>query len=171
VAEDVVKDDSVEEEGVASDEEEVVSEEEEDVEEEEEEEVPAGPEPWSWGLGRRKTAIARIRIRSGSGRVIVNKKPLDEYFCTERLRRRAVEPLKTVKLEGRVDVFANIKGGGTTGQAEAMLMGLARAILKYDETSMAVLRTSGHLTRDSRMVERKKYGRRGARASFQFSKR
>jgi small subunit ribosomal protein S9 len=166
VAEDVVNDDAVEEEEVASEEEEVVSE-----EEEEEEEVPAGPEPWAWGLGRRKTAIARVRIRSGSGRVVVNKKPLDEYFCTDRLRRRAIEPLKTVKLEGRLDIFANIKGGGTTGQAEAMLMGLARAILKYDETTMGVLRTSGHLTRDSRMVERKKYGRRGARASFQFSKR
>ena len=169
MAEDVVNDDPVEEEEVVSDEDEVVSEEVE--EEEEEEEVPAGPEPWSWGTGRRKTAIARVRIRSGEGKVVVNKKPLDEYFCTERLRRRAVEPLKTAKLDGRVDVFANVRGGGTTGQAEAMLMGLARAILKYDETTMAALRTSGHLTRDSRMVERKKYGQRGARRRYQYSKR
>ncbi len=163
MAEDVVKDDAVEEE--------VVSEEEEVVSEEDEEEEAAAPELWSWGLGRRKTAVARVRIRSGTGQVTVNKKPLDTYFCTERLRRRAIEPLKTVKYEGKLDIFANIKGGGITGQAEAMLMGLARAILKYDETTTDVLRTSGHLTRDSRMVERKKYGRRGARASFQFSKR
>jgi len=164
VADDVVSDDVVEEEEVLSEEEEVVSEEEEAEEAE-------APELWSWGLGRRKTAIARVRIRSGTGQVVVNKKPLDVFFCTDRLRRRAIEPLKTAKLEGKVDIFANIKGGGTTGQAEAMLMGLARAILKYDETTMDVMRNSGHLTRDSRMVERKKYGRRGARASFQFSKR
>jgi len=164
VAEDVASDDAMEEEEVLSEEEEVIS------EEDEVEEVEA-PELWSWGLGRRKTAIARVRIRSGTGQVVVNKKPLDVFFCIDRLRRRAVEPLKTAKLEGKVDVFANIKGGGTTGQAEAMLMGLARAILKYDETTMSVMRSSGHLTRDSRMVERKKYGKRGARASFQFSKR
>ena len=170
MAEDVVSDDAMEEEEAVSEEEEVISEEEE-AEEVEEAEEPEAPELWSWGLGRRKTAIARVRIRSGTGQVVVNKKPLDVFFCTDRLRRRAVEPLKTAKLEGKVDVFANIKGGGTTGQAEAMLMGLARAILKYDESTMAVMRNSGHLTRDSRMVERKKYGKRGARASFQFSKR
>jgi small subunit ribosomal protein S9 len=170
VAEDVVNDDAVEEE--VSEGEELVEEVEEDEElEEEEEEVPAGPEPWVWGTGRRKTAIARVRIRSGDGRVVVNKKSLDEFFCTDRLRRRAVEPLKTVKLAGKVDVYVNVKGGGTTGQAEAMLMGLARALLKYDETFIETLRPSGHLTRDSRMVERKKYGRRGARAKYQFSKR
>ena len=169
MAEDVASDDAMEEEEILSEEEEVVSE-DEDEEVEETEEVEA-PELWSWGLGRRKTAIARVRIRSGTGQVVVNKKPLDVFFCTDRLRRRAVEPLKTAKLEGKVDVFANIKGGGTTGQAEAMLMGLARAILKYDETTVDVMRNSGHLTRDSRMVERKKYGKRGARASFQFSKR
>ena len=162
MAEDVVNDGIVEEEEIVS---------EEEVEEEEEEEASPEPELWSWGLGRRKTSVARIRIRSGTGKVTVNKKPLDTYFCLDRLRRRAVEPLKTLKYEGRLDIFANIKGGGITGQAEAMLMGLARAILKYDSTTMDVLRTSGHLTRDSRMVERKKYGRRGARASFQFSKR
>jgi len=164
VADDVVSDDVMEEEEAVSEEEEVVS-------EEEAEEEAEAPELWSWGLGRRKTAIARVRIRSGTGQVVVNKKPLDVFFCIDRLRRRAVEPLKTAKLEGKVDVFANIKGGGTTGQAEAMLMGLARAILKYDETTVDVMRNSGHLTRDSRMVERKKYGKRGARASFQFSKR
>lgn len=164
MADDVVSDDVMEEEEAVSEEEEVVS-------EEEAEEEAEAPELWSWGLGRRKTAIARVRIRSGTGQVVVNKKPLDVFFCIDRLRRRAVEPLKTAKLEGKVDVFANIKGGGTTGQAEAMLMGLARAILKYDETTVDVMRNSGHLTRDSRMVERKKYGKRGARASFQFSKR
>ena len=165
VSEDVAAED-------AGDFEEAEAEAEDEVEAEvEEDEVPAGPEPWCWGTGRRKTAIARVRIRSGQGKVVVNKKPLDVYFCTEGLRRRAVEPLKTTRMEGRIDVFVTVTGGGVTGQAEAMLMGLARAILKYDETTMPVLRTSGHLTRDSRMVERKKYGQRGARQRYQYSKR
>jgi small subunit ribosomal protein S9 len=126
---------------------------------------------WYWGTGRRKTAVARVRIRPGSGEVRVNKKPVDVYFTIERHCRSALTPLQTSKLEGRVDVFANISGGGPTGQAEAMLMGLARALVKLDPAVEPALRLARHLTRDSRMVERKKYGRRGARRRFQYSKR
>ena len=134
-------------------------------------ETAAPAEEWTWGTGRRKTSVARVRVRAGSGEIRVNKRTLEEYFPTERLRGRAVESLKTVKLAGRVDVFVNVSGGGTTGQAEAMLMGLARALVRFDPATAAVLRPSGHLTRDSRMVERKKYGRKGARRRFQYSKR
>jgi len=146
-------------------------EEEEEVEEEVEEVVAETTPIWIWGTGRRKTAVARVRVRPGAGQVVVNKKALDAYFPTRRLQARAVEPLKAVKLEGSVDVFANISGGGITGQAEAMLMGLARSLSKYDETTEAVLRSAGYMTRDARMVERKKYGRRGARRRYQYSKR
>ncbi len=167
--------DEAEEETEDATEEEVEEEGEEEVEEEIEEvveEVVAGTAPlWVWGLGRRKTAVARVRVRPGAGQVVVNKKALDAYFPTRRLQARAVEPLKAVKLEGSVDVFANISGGGITGQAEAMLMGLARSLSKYDETTEVVLRSAGYLTRDARMVERKKYGRRGARRRYQYSKR
>lgn len=133
-------------------------------------EVPGGP-AWCWGTGRRKTSVARVRIRPGDGKIEVNRKPHEAYFTLERHRRRALAPLQAARLEGLVDVFANIHGGGITGQADAMLMGLARAILKYDENAEAVLRQAGHLTRDSRKVERKKYGRSGARRSYQYSKR
>ena len=150
---------------------EAVEEETEEATEEEVEEAAEAAPLWTWGTGRRKTAVARVRIRSGAGLVQINKRSLDEYFPTRRLRARAVEPLKTAKFEGRVDVFANISGGGITGQAEAMLMGLARSLSKYDETTAAVLRSAGYLTRDARMVERKKYGQRGARRRFQYSKR
>ena len=134
------------------------------------EEEVTGP-LWYWGTGRRKTAVARVRIRPGTGQVKVNKKPLDGYFDLERRRRTAVSPLQTSKLEGRVDVFANISGGGPTGQSEAMVMGLARALVKMEPGVEPALREAGQLTRDSRMVERKKYGRRGARRRFQYSKR
>jgi len=126
---------------------------------------------WCWGTGRRKTAVARVRVRAGTGKIEVNGRPVEQYFPVERMRARACSPLKTAKLEGRVDVFANCSGGGITGQADAMLMGLARALVEYDETVEPALRQAGHLTRDSRKVERKKYGRAGARKRFQYSKR
>ncbi len=171
--------DEAEEKAEEATEEEAEEEVEEEVEEEEEEEVEEVVEEvvvdtapvWVWGTGRRKTAVARVRVRPGAGQVVVNKKALDAYFPTRRLQARAVEPLKAVKLEGSVDVFANISGGGITGQAEAMLMGLARSLSKYDETSEAALRSAGYMTRDARMVERKKYGLRGARRRYQYSKR
>lgn len=126
---------------------------------------------WAWGTGRRKAAIARVRVRAGSGKVIVNKKPLEEFFRIERNRGKAMAPLRTAKLEGRVDVYVNCTGGGITGQSEAMLMGLARALVQFDRGTEAAMRQAGHLTRDARRVERKKYGQAGARRKFQYSKR
>lgn len=134
-------------------------------------EVPGAPAIWCWGTGRRKTAVARVRVRAGTGQIVVNGRPAEQYFPVERMCARACAPLKVAKLEGRVDVFANCSGGGITGQADAMLMGLARALVKHDETVEPALKQAGHLTRDSRKVERKKYGRAGARRRFQYSKR
>jgi small subunit ribosomal protein S9 len=124
-----------------------------------------------WGTGRRKTAVARVRIRPGSGLFQVNGKELKEYFVIERLRAHASAPLTATSTAGKVDVFVNVHGGGPTGQAGATIMGVARALMKMDEGLSPALRAKGFLTRDARKVERKKYGRRGARRSFQFSKR
>jgi small subunit ribosomal protein S9 len=124
-----------------------------------------------WGTGRRKSAIARVRIKPGDGKMLVNKKPLDEYFPREQDRKAVVAPLKTVGAEKSFDVFINVKGGGITGQAGASLLGVARALRSYDDSFIPALRDGGHLTRDPRMVERKKPGRAGARRRFQFSKR
>jgi len=126
---------------------------------------------YHWGTGRRKTSVARVRIRPGTGEIQINKKKLSDYFAIERDRNRVLAPLRSTSMLGRVDVFVNVKGGGTTGQAGAVLMGLARALLAMDEGLETVLRPDGYLSRDPRKVERKKYGRRGARRSFQFSKR
>jgi small subunit ribosomal protein S9 len=124
-----------------------------------------------WGTGRRKTSVARVRIRPGSGKLIVNKKELDDFFRREQDRRSVIAPLKSVHAEKSFDVFINVKGGGTTGQAGASLLGIARALRSYDENYIQALRDGGHLTRDPRMVERKKPGQSGARRRFQFSKR
>ena len=103
--------------------------------------------------------------------MLVNKKELDEYFKREQDRNSVLAPLKTVKAENLFDVYINVKGGGTTGQSGASLLGVARALKNYDESYVHALRDSGHLTRDQRMVERKKPGQAGARKRFQFSKR
>jgi len=124
-----------------------------------------------WGTGRRKSAVARVRIKLGEGKLIVNKKALDEFFVREQDRQAVLAPLKSVEGEGKYDVFINVKGGGTTGQAGAARLGIARALKNYDESYLPALRDGGYLTRDSRMVERKKPGQRGARRKFQFSKR
>ncbi|MBN2313001.1 MAG: 30S ribosomal protein S9 [Sedimentisphaerales bacterium] len=124
-----------------------------------------------WGTGRRKSAVARVRIRPGSGKLLVNKKELGDYFPREQDRNAVVAPLKTVNAEKIFDVFINVKGGGTTGQAGASLLGVARALRNYDDNYIQALRDGGHLTRDPRMVERKKPGQSGARRRFQFSKR
>lgn len=134
------------------------------------------PEPdpkkhYFWGTGRRKRAVARVRLRAGSGKFEVNSKPLERYFTEEKDRLDAVAPLKATETFGKVDVFVNIRGGGITGQAGAIVLGVARALKTANREFDGVLRTGGYLTRDSRMKERKKYGRRGARRSFQFSKR
>jgi small subunit ribosomal protein S9 len=124
-----------------------------------------------WGTGRRKSAVARVRIKPGNGKLLVNKKQLKEYFVREQDRKAVMAPLAAVDAEKSFDVFINVKGGGTTGQAGASLLGIARALKNYDEHYVPALRDGGHLTRDPRMVERKKPGQRGARRRFQFSKR
>jgi small subunit ribosomal protein S9 len=124
-----------------------------------------------WGTGRRKSSVARVRIKPGDGKLLVNKKELKDYFVREQDRKAVLAPLVTVDAQKSFDVFINVKGGGTTGQAGASLLGIARALKKYDEHFVQALRDGGHLTRDPRMVERKKPGQRGARKRFQFSKR
>jgi small subunit ribosomal protein S9 len=135
--------------------------------------VKKGPDKsgYYWGTGRRKSSVARVRIRLGDGKFIVNKKDLDHYFKREQDRLSVVGPLKAVQVEKRFDVFINVQGGGTTGQAGAAVLGIARALKKYDESFLQSLRDGGYLTRDPRMVERKKPGMKKARRRFQFSKR
>lgn len=124
-----------------------------------------------WGTGRRKTSVARVRIMPGSGKLQINKRELDKYFTEHIDREHVLAPLKKVGALGKYDVFVNVKGGGTTGQSGAILLGVARALLAADKESESLLRDAGYLTRDARRVERKKYGRRKARRRFQFSKR
>jgi small subunit ribosomal protein S9 len=139
-------------------------------------EKPKGPstEPkygYWWGTGRRKSSVARVRIRPGDGKLLVNKKQIDDYFPRVQDQRTVVAPLKAVDAQKTFDVFINVRGGGTTGQSGAASLGIARALKIYNDQYIHALRDGGHLTRDSRMVERKKYGQRGARRRFQFSKR
>jgi len=134
------------------------------------------PEPdpklhYFWGVGRRKSAVARVRVRAGEGKFMINKRELDAYFVEEKDRQDAIAPLKATQTFGKVDVFVNVKGGGSSGQAGAIVLGVARALKTANPEYDDVLRAGGYLTRDSRMVERKKPGKPGARKSFQFSKR
>ena len=124
-----------------------------------------------WGTGRRKSAVARVRIRPGEGEYVINGLPIEKFFPLERHQATARGPLGVTNMNGRYDVFVNIGGGGITGQAGAASLGLARALAKADQTCEDALRSAGLLTRDSRMKERKKYGLRGARRGYQFSKR
>lgn len=133
--------------------------------------APDSKKHYFWGTGRRKTSIARVRLRAGSGKFEVNERPLDKYFSEQRDREDATAPLRATETFGKVDVFVNVSGGGNTGQAGAIVLGVARALKSANTEYEAALRAGGFLTRDSRMKERKKYGRRGARRSFQFSKR
>jgi small subunit ribosomal protein S9 len=121
--------------------------------------------------GRRKEAVARVRLVPGDGKMIVNGRPLEEYFKRETLKMIIEEPLEVTHTLGKFDVYAAVKGGGLSGQAGAMRLGLARALVLYDESLRPILRKGGFLTRDPRMVERKKYGQAKARKRFQFSKR
>lgn len=122
--------------------------------------------------GRRKTAVARVVLKAGSGSITVNGRPVQEYFPTELLRVKLTQPFKAVQLDpAQYDIVVNVSGGGITGQAEAVRLAIARALLKTNEEFRKPLRAEGLLTRDPRMVERKKYGRRKARRRFQFSKR
>ena len=124
-----------------------------------------------WGTGRRKSAVARVRIRPGSGNILINKRDFEEYFKSDRDRLAVKSPLETTQLTGNYDIWANVNGGGPTGQADAVMMGLARALIKAVPEVEETLRSKGLLTRDARMKERKKYGQKGARKRFQFSKR
>ena len=121
--------------------------------------------------GRRKTSIAQVRLSSGTGHVMINRLPIEEYFPIETYRRDALLALDISKTLGQFDVFVNVRGGGKAGQAGAVRLGVARALVEYNEELRAALRPAGLLTRDPRMVERKKYGQAGARRRFQFSKR
>lgn len=123
------------------------------------------------GTGRRKTAVARVYLRSGNGSIVVNGKSADKYFSNPEHIYTITQPLAVTGNEGKFDLYVNVSGGGITGQAGACRHGIARVLSAYDETNTASLKANGFLTRDSRMVERKKYGRRGARRRFQFSKR
>ena len=122
-------------------------------------------------VGRRKTAVARVYLRPGSGNVVINKRPLKEYLPTEVRQKALTAPLDITGTAGQFDVVVNAKGGGLTGQAEATQLGIARALVAYSEELRKPLRDAGYLTRDPRMVERKKYGQPKARKRFQFSKR
>ena len=123
------------------------------------------------GTGRRKTSVARIRIRAGSGNITVNGRPMNEFFCVEQDRRAVLAPLEHCGVLDQVDVLIRVSGGGTTGQAGACMQGIARALLKHDSDFSEKLREKHFLTRDARMKERKKYGLHGARRGTQFSKR
>lgn len=125
-----------------------------------------------WGTGRRKTSVARVRLLpNGSGRFVVNKRELEQYFDREDLIIDLKQPLVLTKTEGMYDVMVNVRGGGISGQAGAIRHGIARALEKSNNSLRPKLKKAGYLTRDSRMRERKKYGQKGARAHFQFSKR
>jgi small subunit ribosomal protein S9 len=121
--------------------------------------------------GRRKNSIAQVFLKLGSGNITVNKKPLNDYFPFETMKMIVQQPLNTVAVNGKYDVNVRVKGGGVSGQAGAIKHGIARALLKVNADFRAPLKKEGLLTRDPRMVERKKYGQKGARARFQFSKR
>ena len=123
------------------------------------------------GTGRRKTSIARVRVRGGSGKVMINRVPLDEYFVNDQHRKAITETLAAAEVSDKVDVIVNVTGGGITGQSGAVRMGLARALVGHDEALNDAMREGKFLTRDSRMKERKKPGLRGARRGVQFSKR
>ena len=123
------------------------------------------------GLGRRKTAVARVYLKSGKGTIIVNGKDINEYIALKQLVDRALKPLNVLDAASKFDITVNVKGGGIKGQAEAISLGISRALVKNDETVKPALKAENLMTRDSRMVERKKFGKKKARKSFQFSKR
>ena len=138
---------------------------------------PATPDAggFVWGTGRRKSAIARVRIKpaadKSAAKFLINGKEVDDFFSEPQHRAACRKPLQATDTMGSLDIFVNATGGGITGQAEAILLGVARALMAYDPTLEAKLREEDFLTRDPREVERKKYGQRGARRRFQFSKR
>lgn len=131
----------------------------------------SAPSDVTLGTGRRKTSVARVRIRPGTGKIIINGRELDVYFTVPQHREAVLSPLKATEQQKNLDVTITVNGGGITGQAGACKLGIARALKKQDDAHMDVLREKHLLTRDGRMKERKKYGLRGARKGTQFSKR
>ncbi|MGY8747423.1 MAG: 30S ribosomal protein S9 [Pirellulales bacterium] len=125
----------------------------------------------SLGTGRRKSSVARVRVKTGSGTIVVNGKPLNEYFPVAQDQRAIIDTLNAVGSKDSLDIRIRVNGGGTTGQSGACKMGIARALVNLDEENFSALREGGYLTRDSRMKERKKPGLHGARRGTQFSKR
>ena len=124
-----------------------------------------------WATGRRKRSIARVRLMAGNGEIQVNKKPLDEYFDRPTLRLIVRQPIKGTTIGSKYNVIANVKGGGKSGQAGALRHGISRALSLVDAETKVLLRRKGFLTRDPRVKERKKYGQKGARKKFQWTKR
>ena len=124
-----------------------------------------------YSTGRRKTSVARVYLKPGEGKIIINKRDADEYLMRETLKMVIMQPFELTGTTGQYDVSINVNGGGTSGQAGAIKHGISRALLKVSEEYRKPLKKAGYLTRDAREVERKKYGQRGARARFQFSKR
>lgn len=122
-------------------------------------------------IGRRKTAVARVYLTEGSGKMVVNEKEVNEYFNTGTLQFKVAQPFSLTDTVGKYDVSVNVFGGGITGQAEAIRLGISRALCEIDEENRKLLKPEGLLTRDPRMVERKKFGQKKARKKFQFSKR
>ena len=122
-------------------------------------------------VGRRKTSVARVRVKPGNGTIVVNKHPLDDYFDRNTHKVAVLQPFEVTETTGKYDVTANVNGGGSTGQAGAIRHGISRALIEIDSGLRPVLKRAGFLTRDPRMKERKKFGQKGARARFQFSKR
>ncbi len=130
-----------------------------------------GNKTFYYGTGRRKKSVARVRLYSGSGKVVVNNKPIDEYFGLETLKVIVRQPLNLTETEGKFDVICNVDGGGVSGQAGAIRHGISRALLEYNRELRAALKRAKFLTRDPRMKERRKYGLKKARKAPQFSKR
>jgi small subunit ribosomal protein S9 len=124
-----------------------------------------------YATGKRKTSIARVRMKPGTGEIVVNKRPLDVFFGRETSKMVIRQPLELTDNLGKFDISVNVSGGGMSGQAGAIKHGITKALLEFDSELRAVLKKAGFITRDSRIKERKKYGRAGARRSFQFSKR
>lgn len=127
--------------------------------------------PLAQTVGRRKESVARVRLRDGSGRVTLNGRALEDYFPTMAIRMRVMEPLQVVQVQGRYDVDATLEGGGVNGQADALRLGIARALIEVDPDMRPTLKKAGLLTRDARAVESKKYGLRKARRAVQYTKR
>ena len=124
-----------------------------------------------WGTGRRKTAVARVRLLPGEGKTLINGREVDAYFTEEKDRRSVLSPLVATNALKTFNILVNVSGGGLSGQADAVKLGIARALKKADASFEQALRAGGFMTRDPRMKERKKYGQKGARKRFQFSKR